>query len=162
MAEQFRKSGIKMQNTSDIIELFLKELIEQQNGELELKRNELAGHFNCAPSQINYVLSTRFTVNRGYVVTSRKGGGGYIRITSIDMSRNEYILHIIERIGESCNEAQGLQIVRGLYERNIISEREAKIMAAAIKDDACGNNIQDKAKCRAQSLKGMLLAVIDS
>ena len=86
-----------MQNTSDIIEIFLKELIEKQNGELELKRNELAGKFNCAPSQINYVLATRFTGNRGYVVTSRKGGGGYIRITSIDMARNEYILHMRSR-----------------------------------------------------------------
>lgn len=150
-----------MQNTSDIIELFLKDLIERQNGELELKRNELAGHFNCAPSQINYVLATRFTVNRGYVVTSRKGGGGYIRITSIDMSRNEYILHIINRIGESCSEAEGLQILHGLYERDIITKREAKIMAAAIKDDPT-DSIEDKAKRRAQSLKNMILAIIDS
>ena len=151
-----------MQNTSDIIELFLKELIEQQNGELELKRNELAGRFNCAPSQINYVLATRFTVNRGYVVTSRKGGGGYIRITSIDMARNEYILHIINQIGESCNEAQGLQVIHGLYERDLITRREAKIMAASLKDGLLGDNIEDICRRRAETLKVMMLEVMDS
>ena len=151
-----------MQNTSDIIELFLKELIEQQNGELELKRNELAGHFNCAPSQINYVLATRFTVNRGYVVTSRKGGGGYIRITSIDMASNEYILHIINNIGERCSEAQCMQVLRGLYERELITKREAKIMSAAIKDELLGDNIEEISHKRAEMLKEMMLELIDT
>lgn len=150
-----------MQNTSDIIEVFLKELIQQQNGELELKRNELAGHFNCAPSQINYVLATRFTVNRGYVVTSRKGGGGYIRITSIDMARNEYILHIINQIGDSCSEAEGLQVINGLYEREIVTLREAKLMAASLKDELLGDNIEDVCKRRAETLKSMMLVLVN-
>ncbi len=150
-----------MQNTSDIIEIFLKELIEQQNGELELKRNELAGKFNCAPSQINYVLATRFTANRGYVVTSRKGGGGYIRITSIDMSRNEYILHIINSIGHLCSQAQAIQVLNGLYERGIVSKREAKIMMCALKDDVLSGMIEERATRRAALLKEMMLVLIE-
>ncbi|MBP3347317.1 MAG: CtsR family transcriptional regulator [Clostridia bacterium] len=123
-----------MHNTSDVIELFLKELISQQNGELELKRNELAVKFNCAPSQINYVLATRFNTNKGYIVTSRKGGGGYIRITSVDMTRNEYILHIINSIGDAISEAQAMQTVTGLMERGIVTQREALLIARAVKD----------------------------
>lgn len=151
-----------MQNTSDIIELFLKKLIEQQNGELELKRNELAGQFNCAPSQINYVLATRFTVNRGYMVTSRKGGGGYIRITSIDMARNDYILHIINNIGESCSATQALQVINGLFERNIITKREAQLMSASLRDELLGDNIEDICRRRADTLKSMMLVLIDA
>ena len=150
-----------MQNTSDIIEIFLKELIEKQNGELELKRNELAGKFNCAPSQINYVLATRFTANRGYVVTSRKGGGGYIRITSIDMARNEYILHIINGIGQLCSQAQAVQVLNGLYERGIISKREARLMACGLKDDVLSGMIEERAMRRAALLKEMMLVLIE-
>ena len=150
-----------MQNTSDIIELFLKELIEQKNGELELKRNELALKFNCAPSQINYVLATRFTANRGYVVTSRKGGGGYIRITSIDMARNEYILHIMEQIGPAISEALAFQTLNGLYERGIVSKREAQLMACALKDEALGDNIEVCARRRAYVLKNMMRVLIE-
>lgn len=148
-----------MQNTSDIIEVFLKELIDQRNGELELKRNELALKFNCAPSQINYVLATRFTLNRGYIVTSRKGGGGFIRITSIDMSRNEYILHIIEHIGTAISQTQAIQILNGLYERELISSREANIMSCAMKDSS--QDIETSNAYRAQTLKSMMNALIE-
>ncbi len=151
-----------MKNTSDIIELFLREMLQKQNGELELKRNELAGRFNCAPSQINYVLATRFTVNRGYVVTSRRGGGGYIRITSIDMARNEYILHIINQIGEFCTELESTQTVRGLYEKEIISLREAKLMLAVLKDELLGNSIEEVCRLRSDLLRSMLIELIDN
>ncbi len=149
-----------MQNTSDIIELFLKELIEQRDGQLELKRNELALQFNCAPSQINYVLATRFTLNNGYVVTSRKGGGGYIRITSIDMSKNEYILHMIENMGNGITHAQALQIINGLYERSIVSKREAQLMACAMKETGLASTAQESMLCRAQMLKNMMNVLV--
>ena len=151
-----------MQNTSDIIELFLKDLIDAGNGELELKRNELAGQFNCAPSQINYVLATRFTVNRGYMVTSRKGGGGFIRIVSIDMSRNDYILHIINQIDDSFSEAQAVQVLNGLFERNIVTKREAKIMACTLKDNVLGDTQEEICRRRAAILKSMMLELIES
>ncbi len=151
-----------MKNTSDIIELFLKELIASQNGELELKRNELAGQFNCAPSQINYVLSTRFTVNHGYMVTSRKGGGGYIRITSIDMARNDYILHIMNQVGELLGEGEASHVIRGLYERKIITLREAKLMLAALKDELLGYSLEEACRRRAQVLRSMMVELIEA
>ncbi len=151
-----------MQNTSDIIELFLKDLISRQNGELELKRNELAGQFNCAPSQINYVLATRFSINRGYIVTSRKGGGGYIRITSIDMSKHDYILHIINQIGDTISHAEAIQIINGLYERGIVSTREAKLMICGLNDDTPGSFSEEECRKRAEALNAMMLVLINN
>ena len=81
---------------SDHIEEFIKELLIEDEGMAELQRNELAQKFNCAPSQINYVLTTRFSPNRGYVTESRRGGGGYIRVIRLDIERCDYISDIID------------------------------------------------------------------
>lgn len=154
-----------MQNISDIIEMFLKDLLREGDGELELRRNELATKFNCAPSQINYVLSTRFTVNHGYMITSRKGGGGYIRITSIDMTRGEYLLHIINSIGELCTQAQAMQIIGGMAERGIVTQREANIMVQAVKEETLANEETSQTQVlgqRAKLLKNMLTALLDA
>lgn len=81
-----------MASISDQIEYYLKKLIEKYKGEVEIKRNQLANDFNCAPSQINYVLETRFPLEKGYVVESQRGGGGYVRIIRIKIeSGKEYI-----------------------------------------------------------------------
>ena len=89
-----------MARLSDMIEEFIKALLEESNGQLELQRNELADYFECAPSQINYVLATRFSLDRGYYIESRRGGGGYIRIIRLDMDNNDYIMYLLrERIG---------------------------------------------------------------
>ena len=154
-----------MQNISDIIEMFLKDLLREGDGELELRRNELATKFNCAPSQINYVLSTRFTVNHGYMITSRKGGGGYIRITSIDMTRGEYLLHIINSIGDLCTQAQDMQIIGGMAERGIVTQREANIMVQAVKEETLANEETSQTQVlgqRAKLLKNMLTALLDA
>lgn len=154
-----------MQNISDIIELFLKDMLKESDGELELRRNELATKFNCAPSQINYVLSTRFTVNHGYMITSRKGGGGYIRITSIDLSRSEYLLHIINSIGDFCTQAQAMQILGGLAERGLMKERELSLALQAIKDDTLDDGQMTGVQLlalRARLLKNMLIALLES
>ena len=76
-----------MARLSDVIEEFIKSLLKESEGQLELQRNELADFFECAPSQINYVLATRFTLNHGYYIESRRGGGGYIRIVRLDVDR---------------------------------------------------------------------------
>ena len=86
---------------SDTIERFIREMLGEDES-IELKRNELANHFNCVPSQINYVISTRFTTERGYSVESRRGGGGYIKITRVGRnSNNAIIMHILNSIGDS-------------------------------------------------------------
>ena len=87
-----------MARLSDMIEEFIKALLEESNGQLELQRNELADYFECAPSQINYVLATRFSLDRGYYIESRRGGGGYIRIIRLDMDNNDYIMYLLREI----------------------------------------------------------------
>ena len=99
---------------SDTIESFIKELLSQNETEVELKRNELAEYFGCAPSQINYVLATRFTPDHGYVIESRRGGGGYIRIMRVVKSGSQHLLYLIhERIGDA-----DVLLVAGLFGLN--------------------------------------------
>lgn len=146
---------------SDSIENFIREMFEH-DGSVELKRNELAQHFNCVPSQINYVISTRFTNERGYIVESRRGGGGYIKITRLNLSRNERIMHIIQSVGDSIDVMTVEAIVNTLYVNNIMNGDEAKLILAA-----CSNNalsvVSDgvaKNKIRASIFKNLLLLFV--
>ena len=99
---------------SDTIEQFIKTMLVEETQEIELKRNELAEYFNCAPSQINYVLSTRFTPDHGYIIESRRGGGGCIRIFRMKQSTGEQLLYLIhERIGDSIDAVSANHYRRG-------------------------------------------------
>ena len=110
---------------SDTIESFIKQLLSQDETEVELKRNELAEYFGCAPSQINYVLATRFTPDHGYVIESRRGGGGYIRIVRVVQSTGQHLLYLIhERIGETISETEAAHIIGQLAERKLITAQE--------------------------------------
>ena len=146
---------------SDVIENFIRELFENENS-IELKRNELAGYFNCVPSQINYVISTRFTTERGYIVESRRGGGGHIRITRVAMNRNDGIRHILSSVGDSLDVLTAEALVNTLYINQTINEGQAKLILTA-----CSNNalspIADgalKNKVRASIFKNLLLMFI--
>ena len=86
-----------MARLSDMIEDFINALLNESDGQLELQRNELADYFECAPSQINYVLATRFSVDRGYYIESRRGGGGYIRIIRLDIDDDDYMMYLLRR-----------------------------------------------------------------
>ena len=85
---------------SDIIEDFIKEMLEDDDSAI-IQRNDLAEHFNCVPSQINYVISTRFTPIQGYYVESQRGGGGYIKIHRVNVTHSDYLMHIINNVGNS-------------------------------------------------------------
>lgn len=112
-----------MANLSDIIEGFIKEMFEDiPEGILDIQRNEMANHFNCAPSQINYVLTTRFTLERGYFVESRRGGGGYIRIKKLKISEDEFLREIMDFIGET--------ISKSLRESTSLCSSKTKAMVA--------------------------------
>ena len=87
--------------TSDMIARFIQAELEEANGVLELQRSDLAQRFGCVPSQINYVMSTRFSPERGYIVESRRGGNGYIRITRVQVDRQTLMMHVINRLGLS-------------------------------------------------------------
>ena len=147
---------------SDRIETFIIELLKNEDNTIEIGRNELASIFNCVPSQINYVISTRFTTERGYVVESRRGGGGHIRITRVNLGRNEQIMHIINSIGPSLDVMTLEAIINTLYVSGIMSPDEAKLIMTA-----CSNNslsviadTRDKNRVRAGIFKNLLLLFV--
>lgn len=147
---------------SDSIEQFIKELLNTDDSEVELKRSELASYFQCAPSQINYVLATRFTLDDGYVIESRRGGGGYIRIVRVvqpGAQRLGYLIH--ERIGDAISEAEAVRLIGRLVEQQVITEGEGEIMRAAVSQQAMSVPVPDAIKdaLRAKALKSMLTAV---
>jgi transcriptional regulator of stress and heat shock response len=150
-----------MARLSDIIEEFLKHLIEDNTEEeLQIQRNELANYFNCAPSQINYVLTTRFTIDKGYYIESRRGGGGYIVIRKVEFEHSRSLMDAInEKIGSSLTYDGGAQIIDGLLEADIITERESRLMKVAMNDRTLGI-LENKNKIRADILKAMLMAII--
>src|SRR3954467_2175225 len=123
-----------MRNISDIIEKYLKQVLELSEKELvEIKRSEIADKFQCVPSQINYVINTRFTIERGYIVESKRGGGGFIRIRRVRLHDK---LHLIEQlkilVGQSVSQTSAEDIIMRLIEERIVSDNEAKLMLSVI------------------------------
>lgn len=151
-----------MASLSDIIEDFIKGLIEENDqNALEIQRNELANYFDCAPSQINYVLATRFSVEQGYYIESKRGGGGCIRITRIALDKNDCMKHAVwKRIGDSITQQEGENVIKFFSERGFITDREASLMKAVINDKTLVTAPEGKGKLRAQLLKNMLIAVM--
>lgn len=152
-----------MARLSDIIEGFIKDMLENsQQNVLEIQRNELANLFNCAPSQINYVLTTRFTVDKGYYIESRRGGGGFIKITRVDIDKNEYIKEAIRNnIKDNLTQKEAEEYIDLFMERGFLSEREAMIIRAAVNDRTIPLDGETKNKIRAYLLKNMLLTIIE-
>jgi len=146
---------------SDIIEEFLKSLINKEQGSVEIQRNELANMFNCVPSQINYVISTRFTTDKGYYVESRRGGGGYISIKRINVeTAGDYLMHIISSIGDKISQHTCEIFINNFVDYDIIEEREAKLMKAATSDKVMADVPLDKRdSVRATILKNMLMSL---
>ena len=113
---------------SDLIAQMIEEMLESEGGELELKRNDLAGKIGCVPSQINYVITSRFTPEKGYIIESRRGGGGYVRITKVKMSKDEYLMHIFHSVGNEIDTASCNAYINSLYENGFITQREKQII----------------------------------
>ncbi|CCQ98237.1 Transcriptional regulator CtsR [[Clostridium] ultunense Esp] len=151
-----------MPRITNIIERFIKEMLEEtENGIIEIGRNELAEQFGCAPSQINYVLTTRFTPYKGYYIESRRGGGGYIKIMKVGIEEDQDIGNlIINVIGDSITKNKAYHLIEGLREENIISKREEMLMKAAIEDTALASVTTRRNDLRADILKNMLLILI--
>jgi len=147
---------------SDSIEQFIKELLNEESTEVELKRNELAEYFGCAPSQINYVLATRFSPDHGYLTESRRGGGGYIRIVRVVQSGSQRLMYLVnERIGDSLEEDECLRLISQLKEQRIVTADEASLMGSAISTRALGIPVPDvlKGALRARMMKSMLMTI---
>jgi len=150
-----------MARLSDIIENFIKEMINESGGEkILIQRNELADQFKCAPSQINYVLTTRFTFEKGYVIESRRGGGGHIVIKQIiyeDSQRRSKIIY--DAIGENITYHNALAILHNLLEVRLITQREFEIMKMAINDRTL-SGAPDKNKLRSDIIKAMIMGAL--
>lgn len=147
---------------SDTIEAFIKTMLQEDQPEVELKRNELAEYFHCAPSQINYVLATRFTPDHGYVTSSQRGGGGYIRIVRVRQSSTDHLSYLLnERIGDSINAQSAQVLCAQLAERKLVTVAQAQLMAAAVSPQALAGPMPEAVKdvTRAKILKCMLLTV---
>ena len=118
---------------SDTIAALIEKLIEEGNGNAEIKRNDLAGQLGCVPSQINYVITSRFTPERGYIIESRRGGGGYIRITRKAIHRDEYLMHMFAAAGPSLDEASAEVFTADLLHGDFLTQREAKLFVTALR-----------------------------
>lgn len=151
-----------MSRLSDVIEKFLKELIQDcDKGILEIQRNQLANYFNCAPSQINYVLTTRFSIDKGYYIESRRGGGGYIRIQKLNIDPKQYLGNIItELIGDSISQFEALRIIQNLKDRDLLTYREQLIMEAAINSKTINVFSPSKDEVRANIFKAMISVLL--
>ena len=143
--------------TSEILRM----LNSSEENTAEIQRNEFAGLMGCAPSQINYVLSSRFTPEHGYIIESRRGGGGYIRIRRVPMSASSAVMHIINSIGDSIDALSSRILIENCFNTGLITKETAKLMASAVSDKALQNTpLMLKDMLRASILKQMLLTQI--
>lgn len=150
-----------MARISDIIAQFINDRIEDEKSkEVIIQRNELADKFNCAPSQINYVLTTRFTTEKGYLIESRRGGGGYIIIRRVEYNNKEKQLEEINKsIGNSLTYNSAILLIEHLYDRKLITKREVEIIKMSINDRTLGLS-EDRNKLRAEMLKGIIMVIL--
>jgi len=151
-----------MARLSDIIECIIKQMIEDNNGSAIISRSMLAEQVNCVPSQITYVLSTRFTNGQGYLVESRRGGGGQIRIARIQrVSTTDYLMHTINSLGSDLSQQQAEVYLQNFLDYDIIPPKAAQLMKAAISDKAlAGVEADKKGNVRMDIFKNMLISLI--
>lgn len=142
---------------SDVIEAYLKEILGN-SAQIEIRRSEIANHFDVVPSQINYVIKTRFTIQNGYLVKSKRGGGGYIRIERVNLLDNVDVLNsLIQAIGDSIRERDAFAIVQTLYDEKVITRREGDLMLVALsKQNLNVGNTVVEAQLRARVLISLL------
>ena len=145
---------------SDIIAGFINEMLRQAGGTAELQRAELASRFKCVPSQINYVISTRFSPEHGYIVESRRGGGGFIRITRVEMESDMLLMHTINAVGESIDLSASAAMVANLRQNDVINDTETRLLLSAIGSSALRPVQQiERDALRASILKNMLIVL---
>ncbi len=148
-------------NLSNQIARMLLDMLDE-TGRAEIQRNEMAEQLGCVPSQINYVISSRFTPEQGYIVESKRGGGGYIKISRVNYNTKEQVfMHIINSIGDSIDEQSARAMILNLNHRELLDGDKSKIILSAINDN-CYKNVEQeqRPKVRASVLKQMFLSCI--
>lgn len=152
-----------MSTLVDRIERYIKRQIrESERQAIEIRRRDLAEIFNCAPSQISYALETRFTQERGYLVETRRGGGGFIRVVRLPLSDQEedFWRRVNQRLGEWIDQKAAEDLIEGLLEQDLINEREAALLSGAIRRDAIAVELPLRDVLRARILRSMLAALL--
>lgn len=147
---------------SDAIAKMIEEMLTDCGGTLELRRNDMAERMGCAPSQINYVITSRFTPERGYIIESRRGGGGYVRIVRKQMQRNEYLMHFFHAVGESLDERTAVALVTNLTDAGIISGKLPEVLTSTL-SNASLQAITDKQlkdRVRADLMRQIVLSLM--
>ncbi len=151
-----------MARLSDVIELMIRGMLEENHGLVEIARNDLANKLNCVPSQINYVISTRFTNEQGYYVESRRGGGGGIRITKIPMDGTEsYLLHLMNTMDPNLSEHKVNLYLKELLNYKLISKKEAELLVSTMSDKVFLDiSPQSRTKIRSKMMKNLLACLM--
>ncbi|HEY8343141.1 MAG TPA: CtsR family transcriptional regulator [Calditerricola sp.] len=151
-----------MRCIADIIEQYLKELLsESPLGMVEIQRSELASRFRCVPSQITYVINTRFTLEKGYLVESKRGGGGFIRIRKVQGNDNQSLYRaILERIGDSVSQSASDAILQHLYEAGWLEERELRLLKTVLSRNVLPLPIPLRDQVRAAMLRAVVAEVL--
>jgi transcriptional regulator of stress and heat shock response len=150
-----------MSNISDIIEKYLKHVLEISELEhVEIKRSEIADKFQCVPSQINYVINTRFTMERGYIVESKRGGGGYIRIMKVQSADHAHLINqLLDLFSNRISQTSAEDVIFRLVGEEVISKREAKIMLSVIDRSVLYIELPYRDELRARMLRAMLTSL---
>ena len=143
---------------SDLVANYIMRALDESDGNAEIQRNLLAGELGCVPSQINYVITSRFTPEQGYIVESKRGGGGYIRITRVTTDRRSAIMHIVNSIGDKLSSSSAAIMLRNMKDSGIISAYDSALMSAALSDKAYGDTPpQKRDSLRASIFKNLLI-----
>lgn len=147
--------------TTDMIARFILEALEDDGGITELQRAMLAERFGCVPSQINYVISTRFSPERGYIVESRRGGGGYIRISRVRQSPGQLLMHTVNAVGDSLDLQTAAAFVSNALDSGILDRTCARLILAAVSESALRSVPREKRdEVRASIFKNMFVNLI--
>lgn len=145
---------------SDLIERYILDFFKE-NEMVELKRSELANKFNCVPSQINYVISTRFIPELGFYVESRRGGGGYIKICRTNLNRSDYISDIIDKISQNLSQTTLDVYLNDFVRYNILDKKTANIVRVALSDKSLAKvDKYDRDLVRSDMLKNIIVNII--
>lgn len=151
-----------MPTLSDAIERYLKRRLSGAvEGVIEIRRSEVAEQFDCVPSQINYVLETRFTPQRGYYVESRRGGGGYIRIVRVYVHNASLTWkEIRDEIGSEITAARADALLSSLRELGLLSEQRVSLIRSVLRHECAGVSAPFEGRLRARLLRSMLLVLL--
>lgn len=143
-----------------MIEDFIKDLFDDEDS-IDIQRNDLAEKFNCVPSQINYVISTRFKPSQGYYVESKRGGGGHITIKKIKITKSNYLMHIISSVGDRITAQEVSIFISNFLSYGIVTKKEAKLLKVATSDNVLTVDPKDRDSLRANIFKNMLLNLVE-